>query len=187
MWAIMAKNLYKKRKGRRAYLDDFQINEEGAYEYTGGRYVYPGGDLPSQKRRLLIYGGIMLASVIGGGCLPAPGLNAAVVLIPYALTLIFAVNSCRALFRLCKGGNPMRAYVYKESVARLPKWSLITAVSAGASLTGEILFVIRYGYWKGLLRAPGFFLCLMITFLSSIFLNRASGNMKWEKERKDTP
>ncbi len=182
----MAKKLYQKKRGRRAYLDDFQVNEDGTWVYTGGRYVYQGTDFSSAKKRLGIYAGLMLISAIGAGCLPAPGLTTPLVLIPYALAAAFSVSSCLAFIRLCRGGNPMRTYAYNESVLLLPRRSLITAVSAGASLTGEILFVIQKGYWQGLLRAPGFFLCLIVTFISAVLFNRKAGSMTWTEEKKDS-
>lgn len=181
----MADKIYRRKRRRRAYLDDFQINENGTYEYTGGRYVYQGEDFRPAKIRLGIIAGLMLLSAIMAGCFPAVGINTPLVLIPYAVAAGFAVASCWALIRLVQGGNPMRAYVYQESVLRLPRRALLTAVSSGASLAGELLFVIQNGYWKGLLLAPVFPVCMVITFLTAVLLKTKAEDMKWTEEKRE--
>ncbi len=179
----MGEKLYRRRR-RRAYLDDFQINEDGTYEYAGGRYVYEGTDLQALKRTMSIQAGIMVFSVFLAGCLPAPGLTSPVVLIPYALSLAFSVAAGWSLIRLCKGGNPMRTYIYKETVLRLPTRALIAAGSAALALVGELVFVLYRGYMRGLLRAPGFFLSLTVTLIASALLYKSAKAMRWTPEKK---
>ena len=63
-----------KRKGRRAYLNDFTTNLQGDYVYQGSHFHYTG-ETPweRQLRRLWGLTLAMAIGLVGGGFLPAAG------------------------------------------------------------------------------------------------------------------
>ena len=69
----------KKKKGRRAYLNDFQKNGAGGYVYKGDLYQYTDGEKQRKKDLLTLMGLVRLAAVIvaiAAGCLPCRGAGA---------------------------------------------------------------------------------------------------------------
>lgn len=98
----------KKKKGRKAYLNDFKKNQEGVYTYEGEHYVWQGTAASLKKARLFLglLGAGMLAASLGAGCAPAPGAqNCAYVLLPYVIGLVCTINLCWKLGRLIAAGG----------------------------------------------------------------------------------
>ena len=76
----------KKRRGRRAHLNDFYRDVSGNYIYTGTCYVCTAA--PQERtallRRLWLLAAVMVVSVVTGGCIPAPGMGGSFyLLLPY--------------------------------------------------------------------------------------------------------
>ena len=138
----------RKRKNRRAYLDDFHKDLSGQYFYDGPLYGYVENG-KSRKRLLQELWGLcvlMIGAVIGVGFTPAPGVSSwAFVVLPYAVSLVGAVSVLWAMAQLATGKDPMREYVYEASVEKIPLRALLTAIAAGLSFVGEVVFVILYG------------------------------------------
>lgn len=174
----------KKRKGRKAYLDDFQKDENGNYVYKGNLYQLQGDK--RELRRKLIWLWIlcagMLAAIIAAGCVEAPGaVNCVYVLLPYTINFIAGISVCWGLYRLTAGGNPMRVYNYKASVEQIPARVICTGAGSGAALIGELIFVCRNGL-DG--KTAGFvlFLLLEAAVLAAAALTwRCLKKMKWNK------
>ena len=64
----------EKRKGRRAYLNDFTTNLRGDYVYQGSHFHYVG-ETPWEKRFRKLWGLTLAMAIglVGGGFLPAAG------------------------------------------------------------------------------------------------------------------
>lgn len=138
----------EKKKGRRAYLNDFEENGEGNYEYRGERYVFVGEEQERKRilRTLMILCALVLVLSLAEGCLPVPGLSwTAYVLIPYAAEIAGAVSCCLAAGRLLTGEYPLRAYVYQSTVKKLPLRTGLTAAAALAVLLLETVYLILNG------------------------------------------
>ena len=138
-----------KRRGRRAYLEDFQRTLDGTYMYTGAHYAY--ADAAGRPRRRLL-GGLWLsaalaaAATLAQGFLPAGGMyNCAYVLLPYAAALLSSISVVWALARLSLNKEPVRAYIYTATVAALPLRSILTACFVGATLVGDCVFLAIRG------------------------------------------
>jgi hypothetical protein len=138
----------EKKKGRRAYLNDFRKNAAGEYLYTGDHYQFvPEG---KTRRRFLaeqwlFCGGLLIASVLSG-CIPATGMaNCPYVILPYVVGFVSAVSLCWGLGRLTAGGDPLRAYVYEASVQAIPQRAMLTAVFAGLAALGEGVYLLLHG------------------------------------------
>ena len=174
----------KKRRGRRDYLNDFRQNAAGEYLYTGEHYAFV--EQGKSRRRFLIElwllcGGALIAAV-AAGCIPAAGMDSCFyVLIPYVVGLVAAVSLCWGLGRLTAGGDPLRAYVYQETVEKLPGRAALTAAAAGATLIGTAIRLILSGFdgkfWSSVL-----FLALEAAVLAlSLLAKRWVQRQTWTK------
>ena len=101
------------RKKKRAYLDDFEKDLNGNYQYRGAHYHYKG--TKSRGRALaglwvLCGGGAAL--VVAAGLVPGATAYAPFwLLLPYMASLLAAVYAVYLLVRLTAAGEPLRAYI----------------------------------------------------------------------------
>ena len=128
----------KKRRGRRAYLEDFHQNVAGEYIYTGQTHAWKA---PRGKtlRKLWLCAIAAIGAAVAAGCVPNTGMERRVwALIPYVLMLISSGVQGWLLYKLTDGGDPVRDYVWKASVPRLPAAGIVTGILAFTSIVTEI-------------------------------------------------
>ena len=107
------------RKKKRAYLDDFEKDLNGNYQYRGAHYHYKG--TKSRGRALaglwvLCGGGAAL--VVAAGLVPGATAYAPFwLLLPYMAGLLAAVYAVYLLVRLTAAGEPLRAYIQQAKPA----------------------------------------------------------------------
>lgn len=133
------------KKNKRAYLNDFQKDETGAYIYRGTVYDYEGSEssLRSLKIRLSILGVLTLTMLLWAGLIQVPGMDHCFyVLLPYAAALCGSISVCWALVRLLPCGVSLRAYLFEESIEKLPGRCIFTACCSAAALLGEIVYIL---------------------------------------------
>lgn len=139
----------KKRRGRWAYLEDFQQNLAGEYIYTGAHYAY--ADAAGRSRRRLLAGlwlsdGLAASAIVVQGFLPAGGMfGCFYVVLPYAGALLSICSVLWALGRLSINKEPLRAYIYTATAQVLPLRSILAACFIGATLLGDGVFLIVNG------------------------------------------
>ena len=110
------------RKKKRAYLDDFEKDLNGNYQYRGAHYHYKG--TKSRGRALaglwvLCGGGAAL--VVAAGLVPGATAYAPFwLLLPYMASLLAAGYAVYLLVRLTAAGEPLRAYIHEQTVLKLP-------------------------------------------------------------------
>lgn len=173
-----------KKNNRRAYLNDFQKDETGAYVYCGPVYDYEGTEksLLSLKIRLSVLGIMAFAMLLWAGFIRVPGMDHSIyILLPYAAALCGSVSVCWALGRLCTGGISLRSYLYEESIEKLPVRCIFTACCSIAALTGELTYTFING--TGILH-NGFipFLIQQVGCITSMLLLRADVmHTRWHK------
>ena len=176
-----------KKKKRRAYLDDFKVNEEGKYDYTGTVYQYEADEDPENElRRELLklwgLGMVLMSSLIGAGCISAPGMdNCIYVLLPYAAALIAGISVFWAFCRLTSGRNPLKEYVYEASVGKLPGRTVMTIFCVVMDIVGEIVYICFHGIGEKL---AGLFLFAVLNLLaaaSAVLMRRRILGMNWKK------
>lgn len=151
----MADQENKKRRGRRAYLEDFHKTATGDYVYEGATHPYPAQKLSRRQAlaRLWTAAAAMAALALLGGCLPAAGMqNTFYVILPWAAGLISAGAVVWLMCRLSAGGDPLRDYVYTATVQRFGQRGVAVTVCAGLTLTGELLCLALQGPGE---RLPG--------------------------------
>ena len=117
------------RKKKRAYLDDFEKDLNGNYQYRGAHYHYKG--TKSRGRALaglwvLCGGGAAL--VVAAGLVPGATAYAPFwLLLPYMAGLLAAA------------GEPLRAYLHEQTVQKLPGSCLLAAVFAAITAAAQLV------------------------------------------------
>ncbi|MDY5410164.1 MAG: hypothetical protein SPG86_01070 [Gemmiger sp.] len=129
------------RKNKNAYLDDFEKDLNGNYQYRGAHYYYKG----TQPRGKALVG---LWVLCGGGtaCLLAAGfVHGATahapfwLLLPYMAGLLAGVYVLYLLVRLTAGGDPLRAYIHEQTAQKLPGVCLAAAVLAALTAVAQLV------------------------------------------------
>lgn len=129
------------RKNKHAYLDDFEKDLNGNYQYRGAHYYYKG----TQPRGKALVG---LWVLCGGGtaCLLAAGfVHGATahapfwLLLPYMAGLLAGVYVLYLLVRLTAGGDPLRAYIHEQTAQKLPGVCLAAAVLAALPAVAQLV------------------------------------------------
>lgn len=129
------------RKNKHAYLDDFEKDLNGNYQYRGVHYHYKG----TQPRGKALVG---LWVLCGGGtaCLLAAGfVHGATahapfwLLLPYMAGLLAGVYVLYLLVRLTAGGDPLRAYIHEQTAQKLPGVCLAAAVLAALTAAAQLV------------------------------------------------
>lgn len=129
------------RKNKHAYLDDFEKDLNGNYQYRGAHYHYKG----TQPRGKALAG---LWVLCGGGtaCLLAAGfVHGATahapfwLLLPYMAGLLAGVYVLYLLVRLTAGGDPLRAYIHEQTAQKLPGVCLAAAVLAALTAAAQLV------------------------------------------------
>lgn len=169
----------KKRRGR-AYLNDFERDLTGSYQYRGNHYRY-AGSLPRNKALAGLWGlsVFALAALLGAGLLDGPGLGrCGYVLIPYAIACVGAVSVVYTVGRLTANGDPLREYVLEQTVHKLPVRGGVTRIFAALSAVGGVVFAVTSGpNWERV----AFVLLCTAAFAAQLALRRMMRDMDWQK------
>lgn len=176
----------KEKRGRAGKASYFVPAASGKYVYNGPLYSPDESNITAKKanvRRMAFGIGTTALSALCG-FLPVPGMsNTFYVIIPYALTLIFAAVSLWKAGRIVYwGGEDLREYVYNSTVGRLPVLIPLCALFAMLSLAGEVLYLILNGINKAELPFLIVFLLVqaVISVLAMIW-RRFETAFKWNK------
>ena len=116
------------RKKKRAYLDDFEKDLNGNYQYRGAHYHYKG---TKSRGRALAW----LWVLCGGATAYAP----VWLLLPYMAGLLAAGYAVYLLVRLTAAGEPLRAYIHEQTVLKLPGSCTLAAVLAGITAAAQLV------------------------------------------------
>lgn len=156
------------KRGRRSYLDDFQRDVNGEYQYRGAHYCYAGTmEYQTLRRSLWLCCGCGSALVLAAGCLPGATAGAAwYVTLPTMLALAACGFLLWTLARWTKGGMTLRAYVHAQTVKRLPAEALIAAGMSAFGAVGQGISLLlgnpanwaKIGHFAALAVATGFFI-----------------------------
>ena len=176
-----------KKKKHRAYLDSFQKNEKGTYEYTGNVYQFQGTkDQENELRRelLKLWGlcTVLMGCLITAGCISAPGMdNCFYVLLPYTAALMAGISEFWALCRLTSGSDPLKEYVYESSVVKMPGRAVLTVSCIGMSMIGELVYICFHGIGEMMACFCIFVVMNFLAAASAILMRRQIQGMTWEK------
>lgn len=169
----------KKRRGRRAYLEDFHQNVAGEYIYTGQTHAWKA---PRGKtlRKLWLCAIAAIGAAVAAGCVPNTGMERRVwALIPYVLMLISSGVQGWLLYKLTDGGDPVRDYVWKASVPRLPVAGIVTGILALASIVTEIANIFAPNFAGTLPFALGLTGLDVLAGATSVVFSRTVKGLEW--------
>ena len=169
----------KKRRGRRAYLEDFHQNVAGEYIYTGQTHAWKA---PRGKtlRKLWLCAIAAIGAAVAAGCVPNTGMERRVwALIPYVLMLISSGVQGWLLYKLTDGGDPVRDYVWKASVPRLPAAGIVTGILAFTSIVTEIANIFAPNFAGTLPFALGLTGLDVLAGATSVVLSRTVKGLEW--------
>lgn len=129
----------REKKKKRAYLDDFEKDLNGNYQYRGAHYRYAGEHPHSRVLALLwLFCGGGAALTVGAGALPGATAHAPVyLLLPYMAALVLALYAVVLLVRLTRGGARVRAYIHEQTAQKLPSLCRATAVLCAVASAGQ--------------------------------------------------
>lgn len=155
-------------KKHRSYLDDFQRDVNGEYQYRGAHYRYAGMmEYRTLRRSLWLCCGCGSALVLAAGCLPGATAGAAwYVTLPTMLALVAAGVLLWTTAQWSRGGMTLRAYVHARTVRRLPAEALIAAGMSAFGAVGQGISLLlgnpanwaKIGHFTALAVASGFFI-----------------------------
>ena len=172
------------KKGRRAYLDDFQTTVSGEMIYCGAYYVYQGRTEARKGFLLKVTAASAVAAVFSvlSGCVPAPGtLNCFYVLLPLLGSILSAISVLWAAVRLISGGEQLREYVYTATVEAFPMRTALSVGFSGLSILGELLFLLLNGA-EGNFFAPALFLLGQgLCLLCSLLCRKRTSAARWQR------
>ena len=129
------------RKKKRAYLDDFEKDLNGNYQYRGAHYQY-AGEQPRSKvlAQLWALCGGATVLLVAAGFVPGATARAPFwLLLPYMAGLLAAVYVVYLLVRLTAGGEPLRAYIHEQTAQKLPGSCKLAGVLAAITVAAKLV------------------------------------------------
>lgn len=170
------------RKKKRAYLDDFEKDLNGNYQYRGAHYRY-AGEQPRGKAMARLWalcgGGAVLVAAAGF----VPGATARApfwLLLPYMAGLLAAVYAVYLLVRLTAGGDPLRAYIHEQTVQKLPSACMLAAVLAAVTAAAQLVQLALVG--QNLPARLAFTLLQAAAAAAFVLANKRFKALKYEKQ-----
>ena len=172
----------EKKKGRRAYLDDFKATLSGEYIYTGAVYM-PEGDYKKTRLQTTLAGILLVALNLLCGCIPAePMLNVFYVIIPFVVSLIASIRLLWAATRLWLNPLPLREYVLQKTYEKLLPSATVGLVFSSITVAAFVVFAVINGAGALTLWSYLFFACNILTILANVFVRVCTKNIRWVKQ-----
>lgn len=175
----------KPKKNRRAYLNDFQLQDDGGYVYKGTIYSYQGDWSEAQKNMRVLCAMLAVLAVIAG-LIPSSGMmNTFYVILPYAAELTLSALLIYEALKLTMQDGNIREYIYKKTFEHIQGRFFLLFVTSAMCMVGEIVHLLFNWFMNHSLERIGFSL-LFIAVQALIFgtvsgFNRQQQAMKFEK------
>ena len=181
----------KKRKGRRAYLNDFYTDLGGNTVYTGKMIRYLGPHpYPVARRRVGVLCGLVCACVFAVACLPAPsmlGMGKFYVVLPFILEAIAVLLTVWAAVRMLYHGETLRSYIHEASVKKLPWWLEMTAVFAAVSVVTNVVYLAINGFGGKLFLSLALIVFHILAALFALLCLRFLRALSWSSGEEELP
>ena len=164
------------------YLNEYKLDENGKYVYKGKYYSLNESPEIIKKIyvKLWLINALLIAAVIGSGCINAAGMNNSFyVIIPYiaevAILFIYSWNSISLLTQ----GYKVKEYVYKKSFSKLSPVSMGIAVASAIGFICSLIFVISNGFSNQMFGCILYLVLKIFVFCSAFYASRFIGKLKW--------
>lgn len=170
------------RRDRRSYLRDFKKAPDGSYVYTGDTWRAD----KTLRRQLLIklwaLQAVMLSAAVLPGFVTTAGLlNSFYVILPYVFWIISDFYLAYTLGNMTFGGNPLRDYTYKRSVARYQPCVMASLIGALLTALGMVVFLVRGGTGEGVAVC---LVCCAIQIILSVLAKKCEILNVWSKDTR---
>lgn len=180
----------KKRRGRRAYLNDFKVGDNGEYSYKGVVCRYTG-KLPYNKVKLRVgvLAGLAVLCTAAAGLIPAASMLGMgnFYVVPFFIAQLIAVFIMAwGAVRLLVNGAELREYVFKAAVKRTPGGAVAAFVTALCSLAANVVYVCINGFGANPVWLVLLMLLHAVTACAAFLLYKYIGSLTWERTHKDT-
>ncbi|MCD7744647.1 MAG: hypothetical protein LUI13_05090 [Lachnospiraceae bacterium] len=171
------------RKGRRAYLDEYEMDDSGRYVYTGTAYVWKSPRKASM-RTLWLLAAASFGAQLAAGCVSNTGMNGrAWVLLPYAAAIAASVSLVWGNYTLADGGEKIPGHIYRKSVEALPIRALLTAVFSSIAIVGELVNLLWQSQFTGSISGALLYaLAEAGSLVFAVLLRIAVRRLEWEEK-----
>ncbi|MBQ7160784.1 MAG: hypothetical protein IJR90_03660 [Clostridia bacterium] len=140
----------QKRRGRRSYLNDFHL-EGSEYVYRGNTYAFEGGEKERKSFLTFMTLGSLVSLLLAAGqeiFPPVEMSDSPFTTVPWLLQTIAVCTVIWGVYKLLRGGDPMREYVYEKSVKKLPVRLLIASVASFVTVASEAIYIVIKGFGR---------------------------------------
>ena len=172
------------RKKKNAYLDDFEKDLNGNYQYRGAHYRYAGETPHGRVLTILwLFCGGGAALTVAAGALPGATAHAPIyLLLPYMAALVMALYTVVLLVRFTRGGARLRAYVHEQTAQKLPSLCIAAAVLCAAAAVGQEIALFASEKQLPAAMCGIFIIFLLAACASFAAAARFVKRTKWERE-----
>ena len=172
----------KKRTGRRAYLNDFKLDEQGKYVYRGKMMGYEAEKISygAYLRMITISVIGMLLFTVGAECLPAVSLSRfGLTVIPWLGQMAAVFVTAYGAFKILTGRNPMRSYVYRSSVEKMDGRLAVSMMFSFFTAFEETIYILVKGCAGEVLYTVLRPVCSLICGCIALFLRSRLKECAW--------
>ncbi|MBQ1505392.1 MAG: hypothetical protein IIZ48_01335 [Erysipelotrichales bacterium] len=172
----------KKKKKRRAYLEDFAKDEKGKYTYTGKIYEYKGREELKKIHTLATFlTAVIAVSIILAGLLPAKGITDTwYVVLPYlgafTTAAIFAWKYGRYRFN----AKELREYVHEKTVKQFQIYTKIQFVFSLLTALGEVLYLLLNSAEGRMMESVTVVVCMGVSALAAYIWILLERELDWK-------
>lgn len=134
----------KKKSNKRAYLDDFILNDHGEYDYKGVVYK-PTGQIDKKMMTMLIVCGF--ACIILAGFIPFSGsMHAFYIIMPYMVEIVLFGLLSYSFIQFVYHLNELREYIFNKSYLRFRPYSVLLFGNYGLSIICTLVYSLINGF-----------------------------------------
>lgn len=138
----------KKKKSRRAYLEDIHRTADGRFIYTGPCFEYDEETNTRGSVLLRLWLLILpaVAACVASGLFTTPFMRDTwYTIAPFAIEFVAVGAALWAISRVTGNGRVLREYVRRQTFGSLPLRCLIAVGAAAAGIVGASVFMIIHG------------------------------------------
>ena len=92
-----------------------------------------------------------------------------------------SVSLLWGLARLAWAGSPLRAYIYQATMDQFPVRTTLAAITSGAAIVGEVVYVCLHGAGELAAGMAVFLLCQGLVLAGALLWRRLTENSCWIK------
>lgn len=174
----------KRKKGRRAYLEDIHRTADGSYVYTGPCFEYDAevNTRGSVLLRLWLLLLPALAASVISTCFNVPFMRDTwYTIAPYAFELTSIGAAVWAAGRITANGTILREYVRRQTFGALPVRCWLAVGFAGAGVAGAAAFMLAHGVQGEPFRCAAYLALKAVVIVCCAFTARFAPSVAWSE------